>query len=63
MDIAVEVIRFPAAVHALGRVDLTADQLGMAPAAFAAAAVGRSRNAGCLQIGRASCRERVLFLV
>jgi len=49
VDVAEEEIGFPAAIHTLGGVDLAADQPGMAPAALAAAAVGRSCNAGSFQ--------------
>ena len=49
MDIAAEEVCLPAAVHALGGVDFAADQLGVAPAALAAAAVGGSGNAGGFQ--------------
>ena len=52
MDVAVDSVRLSAAVHLLGDVDLPADQPGVAPAAFAAAAVGGSGDAGSLQAAK-----------
>ena len=45
VDVAVDVVGFTSAVDALGAIDFAADELGVAPAAFTAAAVGRSGNA------------------